>query len=220
MSSKLILNEQIRELETKLDAADKERRSAVSALAASATDAEARVKARTAAAFVEELRGDLVVLREAVAALEGEEAAEDVRAKKREAAAILRNVEKLAVRRTEAAEAVDTALANFSKVMHQWVDVNAQVRAEVIEFYRLTISHAPTRHSHILELGGLTAIAGNAVACQLEEAVRSAQFTHNAFFNFRRNLPEEPELVARDSGSDLANVLCTMRRHVDESDHA
>lgn len=221
MSSKLaILNEQINELETQLESADKERRSAVSALAAAPTDADSRVKARTAATFVEELRADLMVLREAAAALEDEEDAEGVRAKKQEAVAILRNVEKLAVKRTEAAEAVDAALADFSKVMHQWVSVNAQVRAEVIEFYRLTIPHTPTRHSRILELGGLTAIAGNAVACQLEEAVCSAQFVHNTFFNFRRNLPDEPELVARDSASDMVNVLSTMRRHIAEPDHA
>ena len=210
-SNLAILNEQIHELETELEAADKEHSAAVSALAAAPTDAAARVKVRVAATRSSDLRCDMLVLRNAAAAAEAVQANEEVQAKKREAATLLRKAEELGAERIKIAKAVDTALADFLKVMHQWVAVNDQMRGAVVEFYRLVVPDRNSRHSYYLGLGDLTQVAGNAVACQVEEAIRPAGFHENFSLNFTRKRPDEPELVARDGASPADIVLLTMR---------
>ncbi|QLQ01738.1 MAG: hypothetical protein HZY77_01495 [Thiobacillus sp.] len=203
-----ILYEQIQELETELENADRAHRTAVNDVAASPSDADARNRAREAATRGADLRGELAVMRQALATAEEEERSEEVQERKREAVAALRRAEALAPKCIKASEAIDEALVNLAKAVRARVEAVDKFKDQVVDFYRLGAGELHNPWDIHMVRSGITDSANNAIACQIEEAVRPLNARqYSMSFNFVRNSPDEPELAARDTARAIDGAI-------------
>lgn len=201
MSSQLAtLHEQILTLQDELEIAERAHIQASSALASAPNDPDAFATARRAATRAADLRGDIKVLRDAKGHAEIEARSEKALARKRAAADALALSKKLAAKRIKAGEAIDAALVALKNAAQDWVAVNGEMGDAVIQFYRDAMPNNPRRNEHLFGVSAdLVNIASNAIACQVEEAVRGINVHGSFAFNFQRASPLAPERVAADA---------------------
>lgn len=215
MSTLNELNQRLEELETDIELAEQANAAASIALSTAPHDDSAIRKARAASLHLADLRGDAMLLREARAHAVEADRSEANQARKREAIATQQKVDELAAKRIKAAEAVDKALAGFTAAMQAWVAVNDEMRAEVIEFYKLAIPDSTRWHQYTYGLPSLVDVIGNALADNIEFATRGVNLSHHFALNFVRDDPAAPNRAASAVAKYGAGILTTMARIAD-----
>lgn len=209
MSNLNELNARIDELKVDIglaEAAD----AAASLAVAHAPNDDALRRAREASAHLANLRGDMLVLTNARAAAEAEASSEEVQAQRREAVTVLSRAEQLQVKRIEAAKTIDRALAALQIGTQKWVAVNAELRAEAVNFYRLAMPRSTKWHQHIYGLSDLQNGILNSFADQVDRAVQGLNTSHNLALNFVRDANSASTVFEAERSG--AGVLATMRR--------
>lgn len=215
MSALNELNQRLEELETDIELAEKAGAAASLALASAPHDDSAIRKARATSVHLADLRCDAMLLRDARAHAEDAERSETNQARKREAIATQQKVDEIAAKRMRAAEAVDKALSGFSQAMQAWVAVNDEMRAEVVNFYKLAMPGTQRWHQHTYGLPSLVDVIGNALADNVEFATRGVNLSGHFSLNFIRDNPDTPGRVASAAARFGAGILTTMTRIAD-----
>lgn len=168
--------------------------------------------AREAAQLVAALNADLDVLRKArIAAAEADnaEAQEAARAK---AIEHMTTLETLLAERREAAERIDSVLADFKAAMSAWRDLGRSIAEEAGGFFKLTLDGRRLHECH----GGASAMvdaALNPLAAEIDDALHGINSHLCMNFNYIRHAAGQPELVAVAADSS-GNVLRTRVREI------
>ncbi|WP_301101091.1 hypothetical protein [Propionivibrio sp.] len=203
MTSKLAtLAAQIAELETDLELAQAAHRAASINLAGNAADGEALKHVRGTEIRIVDINGDLKLLRDARAFAEEQDQSAAAQLRKAGAVGKLRATEVLIAKRPVAAAKVDRALVVLKDAVQEWVDLNQEVKGAAISFYRDARPASLTTFDLYSQSGAssdLFRCALNAIASQVEEAMRPCEPRSVMAFNFVRYSPDSPELVVKDS---------------------
>lgn len=210
MSTLNELNQRLEELEIDIERAEQANAAASLALASAPHDDSAIRKARAASLHLADLRGDVQLLRDARSHAEEAKRNDENQARKREAVAQKQKVGQLAVQRMKSAVAVDKAFAALNEAMREWVDVNAEMRTRAVSFYRLTRGSFAHAQPYIEGLGSMSEVIGNALADNVDWAIRGLNLSRNLSLNFVRYSPDSPGSIARSAEESSARVLDTM----------
>jgi len=164
-------------------------------LARAPSNPAALTAAREAAKEVAVIDADLAMLKAARVAAQEADNAEAVAAARVQAIDHMKALDVLMAERQEAAERVDTVLADLKAAMQGWMDAGRAVADEARGFFKITVAD----HRRMSEYsGGASALvdaACNPLAAEIDEACRGMNTCHTMTFNYLRHHAGQPELV-------------------------